>query len=224
MFIAISTKPTILPVAVISTFLLFEWSKKIQSDTSLNRHAITHLFSLMSAVALSTAWQGIQPLWRGVGGKDYMTPWLAQPFDSLQTSVQTVILSAISPFSLLVWPPLSIPKMATISAIVSLMCWILLFAQRKLVQGELVSPRGIKFSQEFSVFSLIAAIAVPIILSVYAWFAVGSAPVQPRYYMATLILLGSLGLASTSSKWLIRIATSVLLISSSVTAWYLLLV
>lgn len=221
LFIAIPTKPTILPVVVVATYLLFDWTRKKDQSIRKPSQLVMATLSLFGAVALSTAWQSFQTPWRGQGGEDYMTPWLVQPFDSLLTSLQQTATLAISPFTLLTWPPLSAPKMGTISVLVALLCWILLFAQRKEINGSTVSPRGLAFSPEFSAVSLVIAIFGPVTLSAYAWFTVGSAPVQPRYYMATLVLLGAIGLASTSSKWLIRIATTVLLISTSVTAWYL---
>ena len=221
LFIAIPTKPTILPVVAIATYLLFDWTRTQGELIRKPSQLVMPTLSLFGAIALSTAWQSLQVSWRGTGGEDYMTPWLVQPFDSLLTSLQNSMTSAISPFSLLTWPPLSAPKMGTLSVLVALLCWILLFAQRKELDGATVSSRGLVFSPEFSVISFLVAILGPVILSAYAWFTVGSAPVQSRYYMATLVLLGAIGLASTSSKWLCRIATTVLLISSSVTAWYL---
>ena len=221
LFIAIPTKPTILPITVIATYLLFDWTRAKHEAFRKSGQLFIPTLSLFGAIALSTAWQNLQVIWRGEGGKDYMTPWLVQPFDSLLTSIELIVVSAISPFTLLTWPTLSAPVMRTLAVSVALLCWVLLFAQRKELNGATVSPRGLVFSPEFSVVSLITAILGPVTLSAYAWFTVGSAPVQPRYYMATLILLGAIGLATTSSIWLIRITTTVLLISSSFTAWYL---
>jgi hypothetical protein len=156
-----------------------------------------------------------------VGGKDYMTPWLVQPFESLLTSLQVAVTSSISPFTLLTWPPLAWPKLGTMASVVALLCWILLFSQRREINGSQVSPNGIRISSEFSVVSLIVAIVGPVAMAAYTWLSFGSAPVQPRYYMATLVLLGAIGLASTSSKWLRLLVTSILGLSAIMTAYYL---
>ncbi len=221
LFIAIPTKPTILPAAAISTFLLWDWLSSDRTKSLRIRSGINATIALGAGVLLSTAWQSIQVLWRGVGGKDYMTPWLVQPFESLLTSLQTAATSAMSPFYLLTWPPLAWQKLGTMASVVALLCWILLFSQRRDSNGSQVSPNGIRISSEFSVVSLIVAIVGPIAMAAYAWLSFGSAPVQPRYYMATLVLLGAIGLASTSSKWLRLLATSILGLSAIMTASYL---
>jgi hypothetical protein len=221
LFIAIPTKPTILPVAAISTFLLWDWLSSGTAKSIRVRSGINATLALGAGVLLSTLWQSIQVAWRGVGGKDFMTPWLVQPFESLLTSLQIAVTSSLSPFTLLTWPPLAWPKLGTTATVVAVLCWILLFSQRRDSEGSQVSPNGIKISSEFSVVSLIFAIVGPVVMSAYAWVSFGSAPVQPRYYMATLVLLGAIGLASTSSKWLRLLATSVLGFSALMTATYL---
>jgi hypothetical protein len=221
LFVAIPTKPTILPVAAISTFLLWDWLSSNRTKSLRIRSGINATIALGTGVLLSTVWQSIQVAWRGVGGKDYMTPWLLQPLESLLVSLQTAVTSAMSPFYLLTWPPLAWPKLGTMASVVALLCWILLFSQRREVHGSQVSPNGIRISSEFSVVSLTVAIVGPIAMAAYAWLSFGSAPVQPRYYMATLVLLGAIGLASTSSKWLRLLATSILGLSAIMTASYL---
>lgn len=221
LFIAIPTKPTILPVSAISTFLLWDWLSSDKTKSLRIRSGINAAIALGIGVLLSTVWQSIQVAWRGVGGKDYMTPLLIQPFESLLTSLQISVTSAISPFTLLTWPPLAWPKLGTTASVVALLCWVLLFSQRREVNGSQVSPNGIRISSEFSVVSLIVAIVGPVAMAAYAWLSFGSAPVQPRYYMATLVLLGAIGLASTSSKWLRLLATSILGLSAIMTASYL---
>jgi hypothetical protein len=221
LFVAIPTKPTILPVAAISTFLLWDWLSSNRTKSLRIRSGINATIALGTGVLLSTVWQSIQVAWRGVGGKDYMTPWLLQPLESLLVSLQTAVTSAMSPFYLLTWPPLAWPKLGTMASVVALLCWILLFSQRREVHGSQVSPNGIRISSEFSVLSLTVAIVGPIAMAAYAWLSFGSAPVQPRYYMATLVILGAIGLASTSSKWLRLLATSILGLSAIMTASYL---
>jgi hypothetical protein len=221
LFIAIPTKPTILPVAAISTFLLWDWLSSEKTKSLRIRSGINATIALGAGVLLSTFWQSIQVSWRGVGGKDFMTPWLVQSFDSLLSSLSTAVTASISPFTLLTWPPLAWPKLGTMASVVALLCWILLFSQRRDANGSQVSPNGIRISSEFSVVSLIVAIVGPIAMAAYAWLSFGSAPVQPRYYMATLVLLGAIGFASTSSKWLRLLATSVLGFSALMTATYL---
>ena len=223
LFFAIPTKPTILPVAAISTFLLWDWLSATKSRSLKIKTAINACGSLAAGLVLATLWQGIQTSWRGVGGKDSMTPSLVQSFDSLLTSLQVAIGSSISPFGLLVWPPLSWPKLGTMATVVAVLCWILLFSQRRDASGSQESPSGIKISSEFSVISLLVAIVGPLAMASYAWLSFGSAPVQHRYYMATLILLGAIGLASTSSKWLRILATVILGFSTLMTATYLLI-
>jgi hypothetical protein len=223
LFIAIPTKPTILPVAAISTFLLWDWLSSDKTKSLRIRSGINATLALGAGVLLSTAWQSIQVAWRGVGGKDYMTPWLVQPFESLLTSLQVAVGASISPFGLLTWPPLALSQLGTMATVLATLCWVLLFSQRRDANGSQESPNGINISSEFSVVSLILAIVGPVALATYAWVSFGSAPVQPRYYMATLVLLGAIGLASTSSKWLRLLATSLLGFSALMTATYLFL-
>ena len=54
------------------------------------------------------------------------------------------------------------------------------------------------------------AVLSPVILAYMAWLISGSAAVQPRYYMATAITLGCIGIASTSSNYLRIMAVSAL--------------
>lgn len=221
LFFAIPTKPTILPIAAISTFLLWDWLSDGKSKSLRIRFAINAMVALAAGVLLATVWQGLQITLRGVGGVDSMTPWLVQPFESLLTSLRIAVDSSISPFGLLTWAPLAWPKLGTMATIVAVLCWILLFSQRRDANGSQVTPSGIKISSEFSVVSLVAAIVGPIVMAAYAWFSYGSAPVQPRYYMSTLVLLGAIGLAGTSSKWLRVIAAVLLGLSILMTTAYL---
>jgi hypothetical protein len=221
LFIAIPTKPTIIPVAVILTYLLWDWVTE-KDEPQLRRRAGLHaLGSLATGVILATIWQSLQVPWRGIGGKDAMTPFLLQSFDSLLTSLQISIGASLSPFTMLTWPPLTDSKLVVASIVVSLLCWVSLFAQRKEVNGVPRSPSGLKFSSEFSVVGLLMAVIGPIVLASYAWLSYGSAPVQHRYYMATAVLLGAIGVASTSSKWLKLLVSSILGLISVMTILYL---
>ena len=219
--IAIPTKPTILPVAAIATYLVWDWTTNGFEAKQRRRQVLIGLASLMAGTLIATLWQGVQVAWRGVGGKDAMTPFLLQTFDSLLTSLQIAVRATLSPFTLLTWPPLSSSLLVLTSSLVALMCWILLFSQRKEINGLQVSPSGIKISSEFSVIGLLVAVVGPIVLASYAWLSYGSAPVQHRYYMSTLVLLGAIGLASTSSKWLRATAVSLLAGSTLLTLFYL---
>lgn len=221
LFLAIPTKPTILPVAAISTFLLWDWISDGRVKALRIKSGFLAVGSLSIGALLATAWQGVQTSWRGIGGTDNMAAFLVQPLESLLTSLQIAIASSISPFGLLTWPPLAWPKLGTTASFIAVLCWILIFSQRRDVNDTQLSPTGIKVSAEFSVVSLFVAIVGPVAMACFAWVSVGSAPVQPRYYMATLVLLGAIGLASTSSKWLRVLATALLGLSTIMTATYL---
>lgn len=221
LFLAIPTKPTIIPVAVILTYLLWDWVTEKDESQDRRRAGLYGIASLMTGVILATLWQSLQVPWRGVGGKDAMTPFLLQSFDSLLSSLQISVGASLSPFTLLTWPPLTDVKLVTISVVVSLLCWVSLFAQRKEIDGVPRSPSGLKFSSEFSVIGFSMAVVGPIVLASYAWLSYGSAPVQHRYYMATAVLLGAIGIASTSSRWLKILVTSILGLTSVMTIFYL---
>jgi hypothetical protein len=221
LFLAIPTKPTIIPVAVILTYLLWDWITEREHSQSRKRAGWYAIGSLTTGVVLATLWQSLQVPWRGIGGKDAMTPFLLQSFDSLLTSLQISVGASLSPFTLLTWPPLTDVKLITLSMLVSLLCWVSLFAQRKETDGIPRSPSGLKFSSEFSVIGLSIAVIGPLVLASYAWLSYGSAPVQHRYYMATAVLLGGIGIASSSSKWLKILVTSILGLTSAMTIFYL---
>jgi hypothetical protein len=221
LFLAIPTKPTIIPVAVILTYLLWDWITEREHSQSRKRAGWYAIASLATGVVLATLWQSLQVPWRGIGGKDAMTPFLLQSFDSLLTSLQISVGASLSPFTLLTWPPLTDVKLITLSMLVSLLCWVSLFAQRKETDGIPRSPSGLKFSSEFSVIGLSMAVIGPLVLASYAWLSYGSAPVQHRYYMATAVLLGAIGIASSSSKWLKILVTSILGLTSAMTIFYL---
>ncbi len=221
LFLAIPTKPTIIPVAVIVTYLLWDWITERENSQIRNRSGWYAISSLATGVILATLWQSLQVPWRGIGGKDAMTPFLLQSFESLIVSLQTSIGASLSPFTMLTWPPLTDSKLVTISVVVSLLCWVSLFAQRKETDGIPRSSSGLKFSSEFSVIGFSMAVIGPLVLASYAWLSYGSAPVQHRYYMATAVLLGAIGIASTSSKWLKALVASILGLTSAMTVFFL---
>jgi hypothetical protein len=221
LFLAIPTKPTIIPVAVILTYLLWDWITEREHSQIRRKSGWYAIGSLATGVVLATLWQSLQVPWRGIGGKDAMTPFLLQSFDSLLTSLQISVGASLSPFTLLTWPPLTDVKLLTVSMVVSLLCWVSLFAQRKETDGIPRSPTGLKFSSEFSVVGFSMAVIGPLVLASYAWLSYGSAPVQHRYYMATAVLLGAIGIASSSSKWLRILVISILGLTSAMTIFYL---
>ena len=221
LFLAIPTKPTIIPVAVILTYLIWDWVSEKDESQMRRRVGLYAIASLITGVILATLWQSLQVPWRGIGGKDAMTPFLIQSFDSLLSSLQISLGASLSPFTMLTWPPLTDVKLITISAVISLVCWISLFAQRKEIDGVPRSPSGLKFSSEFSVIGFSMAVIGPIVLASYAWLSYGSAPVQHRYYMATAVLLGAIGIASTSSRWLKILVTLILGLTSVMTIFFL---
>lgn len=60
LFITIPTKPTILPVATISTILLWDWLSSDRTKSLRIRSGINATLALGAGVLLSTVWQSIQ--------------------------------------------------------------------------------------------------------------------------------------------------------------------
>jgi hypothetical protein len=101
----------------------------------------------------------------------------------------------------MVWAPFGDGRLVTIASFVAALGWIALFAERNSgienVDKEKEPPnlRSISIT-----ISFLIAIIGPLFLAIALWLKYETAPVTARYYMATAMTLGAIGIASTSNR------------------------
>jgi hypothetical protein len=167
------------------------------------------------------AWQAFQVSWRGVAYTDRMTDWLASVSPGLIDSMNLAFVSGLSPFSLLTWQPTIGRFTTTIAGFIALLCWLTLLGPRLPSPDEISGGTRFKIDNQAAFAGFLLATISPLALTYTAWLVSGSAAVQPRYYMATAMTLGCIGIASTSSIYLRTMAVSVLGISALTSIWTL---
>lgn len=208
-FILIPIKQTSLPMAAFGLLLLWQWKFR-QSDLKRYSSGLVPSIALVASLIATYAWQAVQVAWRGTGYKDHMTGWLAGVSPELFDSLNLAFVSGLSPFSLVTWGPLVGTITGTIAGVIALLCWITLLGPKSINTNEDSSSENFRINDQAAFVGFMLAVLSPVILAYMAWLISGSAAVQPRYYMATAITLGCIGIASTSSIYLRILGSSVL--------------
>ena len=139
-----------------------------------------------------------------------MTGWLAGVSPDLFDSLNLAFVSGLSPFSLVTWGPLVGTITGTIAGVIALLSWITLLGPKSINTNEDSCSENFRINDQAAFAGFMLAVLSPVILAYMAWLISGSAAVQPRYYMATAITLGCIGIASTASVYLRVLGSSVL--------------
>ena len=208
-FILIPIKQTSLPMAAFGLLLLWQWKFR-QSNLKRYSSGGLPLIALFASLVATYVWQAVQVAWRGTGYKDHMTGWLAGVSPGLFESLNLAFISGLSPFSLVTWGPLVGTITGTIAGVVALLSWVTLLGPKAINTKEDSTGKIFQINDQAAFVGFILAVLSPVILAYMAWLISGSAAVQPRYYMATAITLGCIGIASTSSNYLRIMAVSAL--------------
>ena len=212
-FILIPIKQTSLPMAAFGLLLLWQWKFR-QSNLKRYSSGGIPLLALFASLGATYAWQAAQVAWRGIGYKDHMTGWLAGVSPGLFDSLNLAFISGLSPFSLITWGPLVGTITGTIAGVIALLSWVSLLGPKSSNTNEVSSGKFFQINDQAAFVGFMLAALSPVILAYMAWLISGSAAVQPRYYMATAITLGCIGIASTSSIYLRILGSSVLAVST----------
>ena len=212
-FILIPIKQTSLPMAAFGLLLLWQWRFR-QSHLKRYSSGLVPSIALTASLVVTYAWQAAQVAWRGTGYKDHMTGWLAGVSPDLFDSLNLAFVSGLSPFSLVTWEPLVGTITGTIAGVIALLSWVSLLGPKSSNTNEDSSGKFFQINDQAAFVGFMLAVLSPVILAYMAWVISGSAAVQPRYYMATAITLGCIGIASTSSIYLRILGSSVLAVST----------
>jgi hypothetical protein len=212
-FTLIPIKQTSLPMAAFGLLLLWQWKFR-QSNLKRFSSGGVPLIALLASLVATFAWQAAQVTWRGIAYKDNMTEWLASVSAGLSDSMNLALVSGLSPFSLVTWGPLVGTITGTIAGVIALLSWVTLLGPKSIHTNDDSSGTNFQINDQAAFVGFMLAVFSPMTLAYMAWLISGSAAVQPRYYMATAITLGCIGIASTSSIYLRILGTSVLGVST----------
>jgi hypothetical protein len=215
-FFLLPIKQTLIPIGLIATLFLIDWLSQGRGKRETIRNALIMFAAYVGGVATSFVVQLLQIRWRGLGGDDNLGPFLKQEWEAIPVSLNQAISMTFQPFGQMVWGPFGDGRLVTIAAFVAALGWIALFAERD--GGALVKAGEAHLSKLRSITltgSFLVAIVGPLVLAIALWLKYETAPVTARYYMATAMTLGAIGIASTSNKSL-RILFGALMIFSTV--------
>lgn len=208
-FLLLPIKMTSIPMAAFGILLLWQWKFKF-SELRRYSSGLLAATALASSIVATYVWQAMQVPLRGVAYRDDMTEWLAGVSPGLTDSMNLAFVSGLSPFSLITWGPLVGRFSGTIAGFIALLCWILLLGPKLVIPKQNTSGLRLEINDQAAFIGFFLAAISPLALTYTAWLISGSAAVQPRYYMATAITLGCIGIASTSSTYLRIMAVSIL--------------
>lgn len=200
-FFLLPIKQTLIPIGLIATLFLIDWLSQVRSRRETVRIASIMLATYVGGVAISFVVQLLQIRWRGLGGNDHLGPFLKQEWEAIPVSLNQAISMTFQPFGQMVWDPFGDGRLVTIAAFVAALGWIALFAERNdgnVPNGNITCPP--KLRSLTITGSFLVAILGPLVLAIALWLKYETAPVTARYYMATAMTLGAIGIASTSNK------------------------
>ena len=215
-FLLVPIKQTLIPIGLIATLFLIDWLSHSRDRSANIKNALIMLAAYAGGVATSFGVQLLQVRWRGLGGDDHMSPFLRQEWDAIPVSLNQAISLTFQPFGQMVWGPFEDGRLVTIAAFVAALGWIALFAERS--YGDVANTseaRNPRLRSLSITASFLVAIIGPLVLAILLWLKYESAPVTARYYMATAMTLGAIGVASTSNRSL-RVLFGALMIFSTV--------
>ena len=215
LFLVIPFKQTLIPIAMVSTLFLWHWLSSNSKSDRLKSFAFLGLAFLSSVIATYLL-QKLQAPWRGIGGGDFMGPFLKQDWSTVPNFLLSANNFSLMPFGDLRWAPISGYAFLALGALVSLLGWISWFAggdESEVKQnGALVTPL---IGSSIRTISFVLVPLVPVLMSVALWFAYSTTPVNARYYMATAMTLGCIGVATTTNRSL-QILFSVVMATSTI--------
>jgi hypothetical protein len=215
-FLLLPIKQTLIPIGLIATFFLIDWLSNGHSRIETLRNSLIMFSAYLAGVTATFLAQLMQIRWRGLGGGDHLGPFLKQDWEAIPVSLNHAINMTFLPFGQMVWSPFGDGRLITIAAFVAALGWIAFFAERNdwnVPNGNetrLPKVRSLTITGSFLV-----AILGPLVLAIALWLKYETAPVTSRYYMATAMTLGAVGIASTSNKSL-RVMFGALMIFSTV--------
>jgi hypothetical protein len=222
LFLVIPFKQTLIPIAMISTLFLWHWVSTNSKVVRFKSFGLLSLAFLSSVIAIFVM-QKLQVPWRGIGGGDFMGPFLKQEWSTVPNFLISALNFSLTPFGDLRWEPISGYAFIVSGILISLLGWISWFAgptDSEMKPGAVLHSPFIDSSIRTISFVLVPLI--PVLMSLALWFAYGTTPVNARYYMATAITLGCIGVASTSNKSL-KLLFSTVMASSTIFMIYTLL-
>lgn len=217
LFLLVPIKQTLLPIAFIATLVLADQETENGFSRSNLKKLSLYTLSFFAATFLSLVVQMLQIPWRGLGGDDHMGPFLKQEWEVIPASLNQATNMTMFPFGQMVWTPFGDGRLVTIGVLVALLGWISFFAvnasisNAKLLRDSIEPPR---LKHTTLTGSFLVAVFGPVVLAFALWVQYETAPVTARYYMATAMTLGAIGIASTSNKSL-RILFGTLMAFSS---------
>jgi hypothetical protein len=215
-FFLLPIKQTLIPIGLIATLFLIDWLSQGRGRRDTIRSAMIMLTAYVIGVATSFVLQLLQISWRGIGGADNLGPFLRQDWDAVPVTLNQVINLTFLPFGQMVWSPFGDGRLVTVATFVAALGWIALFAERD--NGNVINTNQTHLPKLRSLTitgSFLVAIVGPLVLAIALWLKYETAPVTARYYMATAMTLGAIGIASTSNKSL-RILYGALMIFSTI--------
>lgn len=215
LFLVIPFKQTLIPIAMASTLFLWHWLSSNSKSDRLKSFALLGLAFLSSVIATFLL-QKLQVPWRGIGGGDFMGPYLKQDWSNVPNFLLSANNFSLMPFGDLRWAPISGYAFLALGALVSLLGWISWFARgdaSEIKQNDVLAMPFIGSSIRTISFVLVPL--VPVLMSIALWVAYGTTPVNARYYMATAMTLGCIGVATTTNRSL-KILFSVVMATSTI--------
>ena len=205
--LVVTTKETLLPGVLIG--YVFYIANLPANDKSANARSywIWIPAALSSAALLLGAFvsRSLQSVFRGLAGIADMDLALAIPLRDLPFSIMLSITESMSPYDLVVWAPFTKQEFQLLTILGGMLTWVAL----ALAFVPSVKSSAMNFQMIFLAWTL------PAVLVLATWIGSQNAPVQPRYYMATSITLGIIGLATVKNRFFVNFAKVVYLASFS---------
>ena len=200
-FLLLPIKQTLIPIGLIATMFLIDWRTNGDAVKTTLKKSVVFFTTYIGAVVASFVIQLLQIAWRGLGGDDFLGPFLKQEWAAIPVTLNQAINMTFLPFGQMVWGPFGDGRLVTIAAFVAALGWIALFAERSNDKAIDESETHLPRLRSLTITgSFLVAIVGPLALAIALWLKYETAPVTSRYYMATAMTLGAIGIASTSNK------------------------
>jgi hypothetical protein len=222
LFLVIPFKQTLISIAMVSTIFLWHW---LPSNSRINRIKSLGILSLafLSSVIATFVLQKLQVPWRGIGGGDFMGAYIKQDWSTVPTFLLNVTNFSLSPFVDLRWEPIAGYALVSFGSLISLLGWVAWFSGPADSVTQQDDVRVTPFlSPSIRTLSFVLVPLIPVLMSITLWLAYETIPANARYYMATAMTLGCIGVASTSNKSL-RLLFSIVMTSSTIFIFYTLM-
>lgn len=210
----VTTKETLLPGVLIG-FVYFVFNNIEGKPTGqVKKIWLRASVSVATLLMLSLVSRFLQGALRGIAGKADMDISLAIPLSEVPNSMALAIQESLRPYHLIVWPIFQTPFFQMVAEVSSVLAWISLASSHTIREASLsLKDRSALREFSFEKISIFLAWSLPAFLVVATWIGSHNAPVQPRYYMSTVMVLGLIGLASKNWKSLNRVTTALFLTS-----------